>query len=193
VDVTTAVTFFGSQPTDILEDFAINSLGARITEVTVQVPAGAAFLFLSTGDQLFNDNSDPDGDYKVEATIVGCWTDLGFALAGAGGEPALKGTGTLLAGDPTALLLTGGKASSTAALIVGFSALNAPFKSGTLVPAANIVLAGLPTDVAGAFTLPFAWPGGLPAGFSLYFQMWIVDATAPRGCSASNGLSATTP
>jgi hypothetical protein len=191
LDFTSAVTWFGSQPTDIAEDFRVSYVD--FTEVTVEVPAGAAWLFLSSGDQLFNDNSDPNSDWGVDITLVGCWKDLGLGLAGVNGAPVLAGTGTLLAGEPLTLALGNAKPSSSAALIVGFDQLNAPFKGGTLVPTVNLLIAGLPVDGAGSLLLPANWPAGLPSDFSLYFQAWVADAAGPHGFSASNGLSATTP
>jgi hypothetical protein len=50
----------------------------------------------------------------------------------------------------------------------------------------------LATNPAGALTLPFTWPTGVPAGASLYFQMWISDSGALAGFAASNGLKGTT-
>ncbi|HTE05417.1 MAG TPA: hypothetical protein VK824_04405, partial [Planctomycetota bacterium] len=159
----------------------------------VMVPAGATHLFLSVPDQLFNDNSDPDHDFAVEIRVVGCWTDLGLGLAGASPAPVLAGTGTLIAGEPFTLALTGGKPNSSAALFAGFSAINLPFKGGTLVPAPNLLVSGLPTGAGGAFSLAGNWPAGLPSGFTLFFQEWVADATGPHGLTATNGLSATTP
>jgi len=191
LDFTSPVTFFGSQPTDIAEDFRVSYVD--FTEVTVEVPAGAAWLFLSSGDQLFSDNSDPNGDWGVDITLVGCWKDLGLGLAGVSGPPVLAGAGTLLAGDPLTIALSNARPFSTAALIVGFGQLDAPFKGGTLVPTVDLLIAGLPVDGAGSLLLPATWPAGLPSDFSLYFQAWVADAAGPHGFAASNGLSATTP
>ena len=62
----------------------------------------------------------------------------------------------------------------------------------TLVPDLDLI-AVLPTDAVGGFSLDHAWPPGLPAGLALYFQAWPLDATAPEGVSASNALLAVTP
>jgi len=191
-DYVSVSTFFGNQPTDIAEDFTIALDGGQ-PETTVEVPAGAAWLFLSTADHYFSDNIDPDADWGVDLTLVGCWKDLGLGLAGVNGTPVLSGAGTLLGGDPLTLALGNGKPFSSAALVLGFSQLNAPFKGGTLVPAADLLIPGLPLDAAGALALPATWPAGLPSDFTLYLQAWITDAAGPHGFSASNGLSATTP
>jgi hypothetical protein len=191
VDLVTPTTFIGNQATDIPEDFAITVLG--IDEVTLEVPAGAAFLFACAADHYFSDNSDPNANYGLELTVVGCWKDLGLGLAGLNGTPSLGGSGTLLGGDAMSLAIASGRPLSTAALVVGFSQINAPFKGGTMVPAANLLVAGLPLDGAGELTLPGTWPAGLPSGLSIFLQAWIADAAGPHGFSATNGLSATTP
>ncbi len=190
-DFFTITTFQGNQATDIAEDFFLGTPTSPV--VTVLVPAGATHLFLCAYDHYYADNSDPDADYRVELTRVGTWTDLGLGLAGANPAPVLTGSGTLFAGDPISLDLTGAKANSSAALFVGAGAANVPFKGGTLVPTPTIIITGLPTGPAGTLILPAVWPAGLPSGFSLYFQEWIVDATGPAGLTATNGLRATTP
>jgi hypothetical protein len=68
----------------------------------------------------------------------------------------------------------------------------APFKGGTLVPAATILLS-LPTSGAGGFSPTAAWPPGVPPGASLWFQVWQPHASGVAGFVASNGLRATVP
>lgn len=64
--IVTEATFFGGQTTDIAEDFGFDSPDGTI----VTVPAGALYLFLAKSDRLYQDNSDPDGDYGVRLTRV---------------------------------------------------------------------------------------------------------------------------
>ena len=119
------------------------------------------------------------------------WTDLGDGKAGTGAiTPVLAGTGPLSDGSLNSLDLTDALAGSSTTLVAGFTQLGAPFKGGVLVPNADIVIGGLPTG-AGAFSLPFVWPSGVPAGISVYFQHWISDGGATFGLSASNGLQGT--
>ena len=59
----TARTWSGNLPTDIDEDFLID-------DITIQVPALATHLFVAAGDSLYYDNTDPDGDFAVRATVV---------------------------------------------------------------------------------------------------------------------------
>jgi len=120
------------------------------------------------------------------------FADVGAALAGAHGEPRLSGTGLLCGGTPMSLLLADALENSAAALVVGFSAVNLPFKGGTLVPAADLLLPGLPTGPSGTLTLAATWPTAVLAGLDLWFQAWIVDAAGPMGLAASNGLLGTT-
>ncbi len=52
----------GSLSADIPEDFLVD-------EDTVEIPTGATHLFLSGYDGNFEDNVDPDGDYKLRITL----------------------------------------------------------------------------------------------------------------------------
>ncbi|MCO6433356.1 hypothetical protein, partial [Nitrosomonas nitrosa] len=56
-------TFFGNLPNDIAEDFLI-------TNTLIQIPAGAAYLFVAASDSYYSDNSDLDGDYGMRITQV---------------------------------------------------------------------------------------------------------------------------
>jgi hypothetical protein len=121
----------------------------------------------------------------------GPWKDLGFAKAGSQGTPHLTGTGPLTGGSPNQLVLMSAAPSAAATLVVGLTAVLAPFKGGTLVPQ-PLLLVPLPTNALGGMSLPFVLPGGLPAGTQLHFQHWIQDAGASAGYAASNGLRGTT-
>jgi hypothetical protein len=128
-----------------------------------------------------------------QLTVHAAWFDLGAGLPGTAGAPVLTGDGALAGGDPISLVLTGALPNSSAALIIGFSALDAPFKGGTLVPNPDLLILGLPTGPAGQLALNGVWPVGLPPGFSLYIQDWVVDSGGPAGLAASNALRAVTP
>lgn len=119
------------------------------------------------------------------------WEDLGFALGGAGGDPLLAGTGVLAAGQPFTLTLSNAAPSVPSTLIVGLSAIYAPLKGGTLVPAPLLQIT-LPTSTTGGWVLPAAWPPGVPPGLVIYLQTWLPDAGGPKGLAASNGLAGTT-
>ncbi|MHC5209594.1 MAG: hypothetical protein ACYTG2_02625 [Planctomycetota bacterium] len=91
---------------------------------------------------------------------------------------------------PVALALSDALEASVATFVIGLAALEAPFKSGTLVPQPDVLVLGLPTDGTGAARLSAPWPAGLPPGFSTWYQFWIAD---PAGFAASNGVRGTTP
>ncbi len=123
---------------------------------------------------------------------VPSWTGQGLPTAGTWGTPNLYADGDLLPGAPFTLQLGGFLEAQPVTLLVGLSELGAPFKGGTLVPAPDI-LVNLFTDADGGASLPAIWPGGVPAGVTLWFQAWMVDAAGPAGFSASNGLRGVVP
>ncbi|HZL99070.1 MAG TPA: integrin alpha [Planctomycetota bacterium] len=116
------------------------------------------------------------------------WTGLGHGLAGAHLPPALWSEGSLVGGTSLKLRLAAAPASAPVALIVGFSALMAPFKGGTLVPNPDLIVAGLFASTAGQLTLSTTWPSGVPAGVELHMQAWVVDPAGRAGFSASPGV-----
>ena len=191
-DFASAPTFFGKQATDVAEDFAITY--GTLLDVTVTVPAGAAYLFLAPHDSWYQDNTDPDGDYGVTIDVInpGSFVDLGNGLAGVSGVPTLTGSGSLIAADPVTVTLANAKASSLSFLILGFSRWDAPFKGGTMVPSTDLLFA-IPTDATGGFQLQTLFPAGVPPDLHFYVQAWIADPAAVKGMSASNALEVITP
>jgi len=155
-----------------------------------------------SGDTVIAGSVDNDGDpsdwgrayvFRLQGE-GGPWTNLGFGLAGLGGLSNLGASGTLVAGSPGKLVLTGAKPSSPAYLIVGPGAMPAPFKGGTLVPLPAALILPLGTNASGAISLSWpAWPAGAPPGVELDFQYVIPDAAAPKGMALSNALRAITP
>jgi len=131
--------------------------------------------------------------FRPTVVPLDAFVDLGQGLAGTHGVPSLIGTGTLISPAPVTLALSGALENSSAALVIGLAALGAPFKGGTMVPRPDVLVTGLPTDGSGGFVVGAPWPPGLPAGFSTWYQLWIIDAAGPLGFSASNALRATTP
>jgi hypothetical protein len=123
----------------------------------------------------------------------GTWTDLGQGLSGTHGVPTLAGQGALKPGTTTRLTLSDGLENALATLVIGFSAIDQAFKGGVMVPQPDFLITPLALSPAGALQLAAQWPPGLPAGFGIYFQQWIVDPAGPAGYAASNGLVAVTP
>ena len=120
------------------------------------------------------------------------WVKLGNGLVGTNGTAVLAGNGDLTPDATTTLTVASGLPLATAWLVIGASAVDAPFKQGVLVPMPTIVV---PTVLGGGggLTLVFPWPTGLPSGFELYWQLWFADAGGPAGFAASNGLLSTVP
>ena len=146
-------------------------------------------------DETFNGGSLGGADGYVARMLLGPspWGYLGGAIAGSAGTPLLAGGGDLVGGQPVTLTLTAAKSLTPVTLIIGLSTLNAPFKSGVLVPSPTFLIFGLPTNAHGTLALSATWPSGLPSGFTFYTQYWIPDPAGPAGFAASNGLAGTTP
>ena len=123
----------------------------------------------------------------------GPWNNLGHPLPGAQGYSELVGEGTLQPGAPVVVGIQHGAPAAPAIVVVGMSALDAPFQGGTLVPQPRLLIQAGTTDSLGVLMLRGAWPASVPSGASLFLQAWLVDAGGPAGCSATNALSGTTP
>ncbi|HTE06403.1 MAG TPA: hypothetical protein VK824_09420 [Planctomycetota bacterium] len=136
--------------------------------------------------------ADHSGSLYVYAGFH-AFEDLGSGLAGVAGVPQLAGDGTLCAGTMGTLALSGAVPSGSTFLVLGLRAASAPFKGGTLVPAPEVVLAGLPLSAGGALALPFTWPSGVPSGAAFHAQCWTPDAAAVQGFSASNAVKGSAP
>jgi len=115
------------------------------------------------------------------------WVDLGASKPGVGAPPEMLAAGTLMGGSSNAVALTGAPGSTWAWLVAGMSALDAPFKGGTMVPDPQLVLP-LQLGAKGAVLLPFTWPTAMPQDVSIFLQFWVQDPAASLGLSASNAL-----
>lgn len=121
------------------------------------------------------------------------WVNLGGGKDGTNGSLLYTGQGSLVGGTAVVSTLSGALAFAPAALVLGYTYLNAPFKGGLWGPFPDIVIAGVPTNSQGQISLPSTWPVGVPAGFQFYLQWWMADAGASAGFAGSNTLGATTP
>jgi len=156
-------------------------------------PLGSGAVLLAWSD--FQKGA-PYASYRVAASVLGTvspWTDLGNGLAGSLGVPSLIGEGSLQPLTPLTVALANAPAFASTTLVVGYSAINAPFKGGVLVPNTDLLLSGLVTDGAGGWLLADNWPTGVPADFPFWMQVWIADASGPAGYIASNALGVITP
>ena len=168
----------------------LTSLGLDLTGWTLEVATAVS----ADGRTIVGYGPNPSANYEGWVAHLGdAWTDLGRGVAGVAGVPLLTAHGALLGGHPFSLAISGAKPSGSATLVAGFSALNAAFKGGTLVPNPDVLVTGLPLDGAGALSLASAWPLGTPSGFSLWLQAWVADAAAVKGFAASNALVGVVP
>jgi len=152
-------------------------------EFTTLVPG---FFFSFAHFDLSADN------ISIQPIANSAWTDLGFALAGVNGDPALVGSGSLASGSINSVDLSNAAPVATAGIFIGLSAITAPFKGGTLVPNPDALII-VNTDALGEFGLGFHMPAGVPAGVSLFVQMGVQDGAAINGVALSNAIEGVTP
>ncbi len=121
------------------------------------------------------------------------WNTAGYGLFGVSGVPRLDGAGSLIAGEVVTFTLSQAAPLAATTLFAGIDWLAKAFKGGLLGPSPDFAVGGLLTDPDGELALMSHWPAGVPAGFTLYFQAWLVDGTAIKGVAASNDLIVTAP
>jgi hypothetical protein len=159
------------------------------------VPSGQVRLRFSIADSPSNTLTEAAVDDVAVRGFECTWENLGFAFAGTYGDAVLAGTGTLLAGDPLTIGLTNALEFTSAYLVVGLSAAHFPYQGGVMVP--DVIppgfFVGLFTNGAGELLIPATWPTGIPSGFELYMQYWLIDPVGMFGWSASNAVRARAP
>jgi hypothetical protein len=121
------------------------------------------------------------------------WDDLGGGLAGIAGVPDLSAVGQPTSNADITLRLDRAAAGAPTFLVLGYVELGLAIKGGVLVPSPQELFFGLPTDGEGALQIPATMPPGVPAGVDVLIQIWVQDAQAIAGVSASNTLFAVTP
>lgn len=197
-DFATARTYFGQLATDIGEDFLVASgAGASATqdEVVVVVPASATHVFVCPHDSLYHDNSDPDGDYGVEFTVLAptAWSTLGGGVAGTMGVPALTASGELVCGAHLDLTLTRARPLTPVLHVFGIARLDLPLFGGVLVPDPLIADVLVATDATGTAALRLPVPVRFPSGAALYVQAWLPDPAAAFRLAASDAVRGVAP
>ena len=113
-------------------------------------------------------------------------------VVGSTGPARLRIEGSLGGGDGYRIHLHDALPNTLAAMFVGLSAINAPFKGGILVPNPQYTL-WFPTNASGAFHVTTVFPNGVPAGVTLWHHMWWPDAGGPVGFASSNAVRGITP
>ncbi len=168
-------------------------LGARYTAPVPLVLTGFGRVSALHGDVVaVGQPASGTASLHAATTALPAWVFLGDGLAGDLGTPCLVGAGTLAAGDPVTVTLSGAQPDSLAILVFGLSTVHDLFEGGVLVPSPDTFVKNLPTGPAGSIEIAATTPG-LPAGLTFYLQYWIADTTAPLGLSASNAISGTVP
>ncbi len=173
--------------------------GVRITDFGtggIATPAGSEGRVMAMdGDHIATAGNDGSGnDLIIYAgnLVLGSWFDHGPALAGSGGAPRMTGHGTLSAGDAVHLEVTGAASSAPAFVVIGSTAIDAPFKMGTMVPSPGMILS-LSTSPSGEIFIDDVLPAGIPAAAEFYVQTWIADASGPANYTSTNGLRLVAP
>lgn len=121
------------------------------------------------------------------------WFDVGNALPGTVGAPALLGIGDITFGTTVGVSLDNALPSGTVLFVVGTSNLSAPLFGGVIVPFPDVILPPLPLGPTGSLLLTAPVPSNVPSGVTMYVQGWIQDPGGPQGWAASNAIMATTP
>ena len=160
---------------------------------------GNTSIAIWSSSALWNGDAAPLPTYQYRNTRDGVadgsdavWIEDGPGLAGTNGVPTLSGSGELAAGVLVVLEAAGTVPGAPSYLVVGLTALNAPFKGGVLVPDADLIIGPFSANASGDLLLAAPWPAGAPAGVTTWWQFWFQDVGGPVGFSASNGLRATT-
>jgi len=170
-----------------------NASGNAAFDVNLPVAVAPGSFLTATATSTLSSSTS---EFSVCLAVSGdgsVWTDLGQGLAGIAGIPILVGTGSLSAGSPGTLVLTGAAPASLAVLFTSLSSSPANFKCGTLVPVPVLLQLALVTNGTGSIPLAWtSWPAAL-SGTSLYLQYAIMDGAAVCGVSISNALRADAP
>lgn len=189
----TAAHFHGPAPAGVAAGIQINigvgspNTGSATVSAAQEADILAGLYYVNIHTSMFT-----GGEIRGQLIpTLDLFADIGFGKAGITGIPIAGGTGPLTAGSANTLDLANAAPGSTTNLFFGFSLIAAPFKGGTLGPASDILVTGLPTNGLGELTLPFTWPAGVPADLNFFYQFWTVDAAATKNLSASNTVRMT--
>lgn len=131
----------------------------------------------------------PDG-WLARLQVDDPWVDLGGALAGLNGAPALEVAGGLCPGATLGIGLRDALPGANAYLVLGLSVLGAGFKGGTLWPSPDVILTPIPVPASGELGFLTVLPPGSLANVELVLQFWVQDPGAPLGFAATNGVAA---
>ena len=135
----------------------------------------------------------PVGPGQVQVFSGDLWVTLGLGTPGSGGTPQFLVAGEPVVGTPVSFTLSDAQPGAPAILIIGASALMAPFKGGTLVPNPDLLAPLVVVGTGGSVSMGGTWAPGPASGMQLFFQWWVADAGADHGWAASAGVQLTVP
>lgn len=124
-------------------------------------------------------------------TCTASWEDLGGGSPGSAGTPALTGSGALTAGSSTSLALADAPPAALMLAWVSFAPVPFAAVGGTVYAFPYATQLFFAADGLGEWSVNTAWPGGLPPGTEVWFQMIVQDGSVVDGLTLSNGLKAT--
>jgi hypothetical protein len=164
------------------------------------------FTVPSTGNyylRAYDSSLDEGGQYQLSLNVLvgqqpnqlaSAWENVGQSngIPGVCGVPTLYGTGNMALASPIGMHLRDAAPNSLFLLAAGCVRANQAVLSGTLVPSPEIVF-GVITDPDGKYSLVEPSWGVLPPGYTLFMQAWGLDAPAPAGVAASNGMVGVMP
>lgn len=180
---------------------ASNFLDMAVCKVRSDGTSAYTVLLPDTGVMELALSHDDSGIYAVggrTARLVdeeeGPWTDLGGGLAGTSAlVPHLWGVGSLQPATSGSIDLRFARPHGQALLVIGTSASFTPLYGGILIPTQDIVIPTPMTGSAGAWSLPFTWPPGVPSGTMVYLQAGINDSGSLQGVAGTNAIVARIP
>jgi hypothetical protein len=132
---------------------------------------------------------------QVEVLDAHPYVDLGCALPGALGDPALVPSGDLTSDSHNAIGLANAAPSRLAALFFSATESATSFKGGVLkalsTPAPTLAVTGV-VDALGQLDVAYTVRADVPAGLEFFVQWVIVDESAVQGYALSNAVMART-
>jgi hypothetical protein len=132
--------------------------------------------------------------HNVTPPLPKPWTSLPEgAITGVYGKPQLSVLGPMCGGFDLTLKVIQLRENTLAFLVVGTSYLGMPFKGGVLITHPSLPVDPFFTGPDAGFSLTDDWPSGVAPGILIYVQVWALDAAAPQGVVATNGLTTLTP
>jgi len=160
---------------------------------------GIGLAFLDDDTALIGASGGPYvDDYQARegaVYVLDLPTSNPWTLPGGVGEPGLAGWGSLQPHEPaTVRMYNSFHTGAPALLVLGLTAINAPFQGSILVPFPQLVIPLTLSDIGDAeLTAPWPAAGVVPPGTTFIFQGWIPPAVPGFGWQATPAVTATQP